>query len=537
MMGVSVLHSIVILEDDYIVRKALAENIDWGKHGFVVKGIAEDGEKGLELINKYRPDIIVSDIKMPFADGLEIARYVRDKYPESRVVLLTGYDEFEFIQEALRLRVYDYVMKPVEDEYLISVLKKAAEDINNQLRLKKQLAESMPVLRQQFLSGLLIGRMKREDIQNELKFHDIQFEEGWFCVYTIKVDGYQEYPQSKNLSEFNILKLNIKNTISAIFKKPCKGLIFDAGIRLVVILRFSECNEEQFFERSMETGEMMLQEVSCKLKTTITIGVGKVYFGYDNIPVSYEESLAALEYRHIFGKGQILHIDDTGFPTVGGFMEFKGRDRDIAMKVKLGLASEAISIMDGIEKELISKDYVSLEYLKLVAIEITFHVFKELENSAYSDAVRDINFFTIYTEINKAETINEIFIIVKDMINKFASFVNNQREKLQKSITEEAVKYVEENYSKENLSLREVSGHVHINPTYFSMIFKKEKGINFSKFLFEYRMKKAMEIIRNTDKKVYEVAEEVGFSNSQYFSVCFKKYTGMSPLEYRRIPD
>ncbi|NLY19319.1 MAG: response regulator, partial [Clostridiaceae bacterium] len=121
------MHSIVILEDDYIVRKALAENIDWGKHGFVVKGIAEDGEKGLELINKYRPDIIVSDIKMPFADGLEIARYVRDKYPESRVVLLTGYDEFEFIQEALRLRVYDYVMKPVEDEYLISVLKKAAE--------------------------------------------------------------------------------------------------------------------------------------------------------------------------------------------------------------------------------------------------------------------------------------------------------------------------------------------------------------------------------------------------------------------------
>lgn len=531
------MYSIVILEDDYIVRKSLAGNVEWEKHGFIVKGVAEDGETGLELIKKYRPDIIVSDIKMPFVDGLEIARHVRDEYPESRVVLLTGYDEFEYIQEALRLRVYDYVMKPVEEEYLISVLKKAAEDINNQLKLKKQLAESMPVLRQQFLSGLLAGRMKKEDIRNELKFHEIQFEEGWFCVYTIKVDGYQEDPQSRNLSEFNILKLHIKNMLGTILHRPYEGLIFDAGIRLVVIIRFSDCNGKQLLEKSMEVGEMMLQEISCNLKTTITIGVGRVYFGYDSIPVSYEESLAALEYRHIFGKGQILHIDDTGFPTVGGFMEFKGRDRDIAMKVKLGLAGEATGIMDDIEKELISKDYVSLEYIKLVAIEITFHIFKELENSAYSDAVRNVDFYEIYMELNKSETINEIFSIVKGLINRFASFVNNQREKLQKSITEEAINYVEENYSNENLSLKDVSGHVHINPTYFSMIFKKEKGINFSDFLYEYRMKKAMEIIRNSDKKVYEVAEEVGYSNSQYFSVCFKKFTGMSPLEYRKIPD
>jgi len=530
------LHSIVIIEDDYIVRKSLAESINWDEHGFVVKGIAEDGEKGLDLINKYRPDIVLSDIKMPFVGGIEIARYIRDTYPESRVVLLTGYDEFEFIQEALRLRVFDYVMKPVEDEYLIKVLKNAAEDINNQLRLKKQLDESMPVLRQQFLSGLITGRMKSEDIQNELQFHGIQFEEGWFCVYTIKVDGYQESPQNKNLSEYNILKLNIKNTLSKILEEPYKGLIFDTGIRLVVIIRFTESDEDLLLEESIEAGEMMLEEISCKLKTTITIGVGKVYFGYENIPVSYEESRAALEYRHIFGKGQILHIEDTGFPTIGGVMEFKGRDRDIAMKVKLGLAGEAISIIDGIEKELISKDYVSLDYLKLVAIEITFNIFKELENSTYSEAVRDINFFTMYSEINETETINEIFIIVKNMINRFASFVNSQREKLQKSITEEAVKYVEENYSKENLSLKEISNHVHINPTYFSMIFKKEKGINFSDFLLEYRMKKAMEIIRNSDKKVYEVGEEVGYSNSQYFSVCFKKFTGMSPLEYRKIP-
>jgi two-component system response regulator YesN len=130
----------VIFEDDYIVRRSLVESIEWEKHGFIVKGIAEDGEKGIALIDKLHPDIIVSDIKMPFIDGIEIARYVRDTYPESRVVLLTGYDEFEFIQEALRLRVFDYVMKPVEDEYLLKVLKNAADDINNQLRLKRMIS-------------------------------------------------------------------------------------------------------------------------------------------------------------------------------------------------------------------------------------------------------------------------------------------------------------------------------------------------------------------------------------------------------------
>jgi len=529
------LHSLVILEDDYIVRKALAESIEWTKHGFTVRGIAEDGEKGIELIDKFHPDIIVSDIKMPFVDGIEIARYIRDTYPESRVVLLTGYDEFEFVQEALRLRVYDYVMKPVEDEYLLKVLKSAADDINNQLRLKKQLAESMPVLRQLFLSRFVTGRMKKDDILNELRFHGIRFEEGLFCVYAIKVDGCQDDSQSKNLPEKNILKLNIINTLNGILKEPVQGLVFDTGMRLVVIIRFTGYSNEQLLEKSIETGEMMLDEISRKLKTTVTIGVGRVYYGYDNIPVSYEESQAAVEYRHIFGKGQILHIDDTGFPTVGGFMEFRGRDRNIAMKVKLGLANDAISIIDGIEKELLLNVYVSLEYLKLVAIEITFHIFKELENSIYNDAVSDINFFTIYTELNGAETIQEIFMIIKEIINGFASYVNNQRGKLQKSITEEAVKYVAQNFSKENLSLKDISSHVHINPTYFSMIFKKEKGINFSEYLFEYRMHKAMEIIRNSDKKIYEVGEEVGYSNSQYFSVCFKKFTGMSPLEYRKL--
>lgn len=529
------MHSIVIFEDDYIVRKSLAESIEWERHGFIVKGIAEDGERGIELIDKYHPDIIVSDIKMPFVDGIEIARYIRDTYPESRMVLLTGYDEFEFIQEALRLRVYDYVMKPVEDDYLLKVLKSAAGDINNQLRLKKQLAESMPVLRQQFLTGLVAGRMKRSDILSELQFHDIQLEEGMFCVYTIKVDGYQDNPQSKTLLEKNILKLDIINTLNDFLKAPMQGLIFDTGIRLVVIVKLTEDSNEKLLEKSIEIGEMMLAEVSRKLKLTITIGVGRVYYGYDNIPVSYEGSQAAVEYRHIFGKGQILHIDDTGFPTTGGFVEFRGRDRDIAMKVKLGIAGEAISIINEIEEELLSNDYVSLEYLKLVAIEITFHIVKELENSIYNDAVSDINFFTIYTELNTAETIQEIFTAVKKMINGFASFVNNQRGKLQKSITEEAIKYVEENFKKEDLSLKDVSSCVHINPTYFSMVFKKEKGVNFSEFLLEYRMNKAMEIIRNSDKKVYEVGEAVGYVNSQYFSVCFKKFTGMSPLEYRKL--
>ena len=528
------MHSIVIFEDDYIVRRSLVESIEWEKHGFIVKGIAEDGEKGIALIDKLHPDIIVSDIKMPFIDGIEIARYVRDTYPESRVVLLTGYDEFDFIQEALRLRVFDYVMKPVEDEYLLKVLKNAADDINNQLRLKKQLSESMPVLRQQFLSGLITGRIKKDDILSELQFHGIQFEEGPFCVYTIKVDGYQDESQRKNLSEINILKLNIINMLSSIFNESLPSLIFDTGIRLVVILKFFEVGEEVLTDKSIEAGEMMLNEINHRLKTIITIGVGRVYYGYDNIPVSYEESQAALEYRHIFGKGQVLHIEDTGFPTVSGLMEFRGRDKDIAMKVKLGLANDAIDIINDIEKELLSNDYVSLDYLKLVAIEITFHIFRELENSIYNDAVSNIDFYTIYSEVNRAETIQEIFIIIKEMINGFASFVNNQRGKLQKSVTEEAVKYIEENFSNESLSLKDVSSYVHINPTYFSMVFKKEKGVNFSEYLLEYRMNKAMEIIKNSEKKVYEVAEEVGYSNPQYFSVCFKKYTGMSPIEYRK---
>lgn len=532
------LYSIVIIDDDFTIRKGLSKNIRWEDNGLQLKGTASDGEEGLKLIEDTRPDIVISDIRIPFFTGLEITQIAKEKYPDMKVILLTGYDDFKYAQEALRLRAYDYIMKPVDNAVLLDTVKRAVNELENEKNLKQQIVESMPLLRQRFLLELIGGKFKKEDeIESSMKFLGIPLKKGDFIVMVVKPDDYFAARPKVNVLEHEMLKTKVLNKCNEVLAGTEAGITFDSGLdEIVVLLANSFEDTDGFIRNSSNIAENIREKIRSSLKTTVTIGMGMPYRRFTDIARSFFEARSAVEYRHIYGRDQFLFIKDTGFPGEDEYIDISGRNIDILLKVKLGMTNDALDIVSQIEDEFIQRGFASLNYLRLIAIEITIMVMKNIEGRLQESNPSDCfqNFYEICNEIYDMQTVHEIFARVKKLVSDISSSVADNRETQQKKVVRKAAEYIENQYIREGLSLNDVAGNVHVNPTYLSILFKKEMSINFSDFVLNTRMNKAKELLRDTCMKTYEVAERVGYNNPQYFSVCFKKHTGLAPQDFKK---
>ncbi|HYH02557.1 MAG TPA: helix-turn-helix domain-containing protein, partial [Bacillota bacterium] len=249
---------------------------------------------------------------------------------------------------------------------------------------------------------------------------------------------------------------------------------------------------------------------------------------------SFREARAATEFRHIFGKNQVLTIADTGMPLGGELLDSTEYQEALRLKIKLGLDDEALGILNEIEKRLSQGQFIALSAVQLIGMQLAIGALQEAQFGESDPVGQNRFFFERCRPIQEGETVQEIFGALRALVTEITSQINWKRESLQESVIGKAMQYIENNYCREGLSLTDVAQVVHVSPVYLSIMFKKEKNINFSDYLTELRMKRAMELLRNSDLKTYEVAERIGYSNPQYFSVCFKKYCGASPSDFKK---
>lgn len=422
------MRKIMIVDDDDIIRRGLSEGFPWDRHGFELAGVAADGEEALDLMAERPPDIVVSDIKMPFMDGLELTKRVKLEYPRMKVILLTGYEEFEYAKEALRLKAFDYLIKPVMQSQLLDKIRLAAEELEREEAIRRQLQEGLPLIRQKVLRSLVLGTRRTGNADQDVGLLQFPFRGGIFLVMVLVADERYDAEVKERFPEAETLKFCIANIAEELLNGS--GVVFEYGSdrQLVLIYNGPETDREAVTDMASGLAESIRDNVRAYLKTTVTIGLGTPQAGMERIAVSYKEALAAAECRHIFDKDKVLRFDVNGLPAA------------------------------------------------------------------------------------------------------------ERRAGLNHATVERAMAYVREHYARVELSLLETAQAVHVTPNYLSHLFKKEKDINFSEFLIELRMRKAMELLRTERLKAYEVAELVGYANPQYFSAAFKKYAGCSPTEYANQP-
>ncbi|MBP1988443.1 response regulator [Paenibacillus eucommiae] len=535
------MYKILLVDDEPEVREGIRESIQWDTHGFELVGDCTNGQEALEAIERLRPDVVLSDIYMPFMDGLELTKHVSERYPFTKMIILTGYDSFEYAQQALRLKAYDFILKPITAMELRKLLDKVRQDMDEEKKIREDytklqqlLDQSLPLLKERFLERLVTSFLSINEIRERSEYFQITWPTSNYIVMVMDIDDFGSYySESDLLKDAELLRFACYNIIGDLMDYYTGITFRTREERMAVILCGDQ--ENQLYENAYKLADEIRQCIERYLKFTVTIGVGRVCASLDQLPLSYEGAVSALDYRFLLGKNRIVSIVEMegtgpeGKPVPELNMDWS---RKLASAVKAGILSEAEAQIEQLMR-VWKESMMPIEacYLNLQKIVVV------LMNVVQEMGGNEITLFTergiVLADSYRFKTLDEIEHWVKGIIKLVVQFATEQRSDLTKLQVMRAVEYIEANYHSEEISLQHLCRHVLMSTSYFSMIFKQHTGDTFVEYLTRVRIEKAGELLQETQLKSYEIAAKVGVADPHYFSVLFKKHTGMTPTEYR----
>lgn len=532
------LYRIMIVDDEEEIRLGVIKKIDWEAYGFVVIGDAENGQEALEKAEKLQPDVVMTDIKMPFMDGLELGEKLSELMPSTKIIVFSGCDDFEYAHKAIKINVIEYVLKPINSIEFIEVLKRLKTQLDREYNEKRNLetlykhyVESLPVIREQFLVGTIEGKINPNRWEEQAEKLDIDFKAKYLSVALIHADGVlgeENYIPIQN--DLELLPISIKNIIDENMEKYCKFISFPYSDMIVVIGNFEKREDILSFIKGIDEGCKIYERI---MGITISAGVGYVYDSPLEIRFSYRSAQSALDYSFILGRGKAIYIDDVE-PDNSIQLQFdEQEERSMLNSIKISSEEE---ITENIEKlfEKIEDLLLPFNQYRIYLMEITTSLLKLVQSYELDiDEVFGEN-FNGYSYLETFDSINEVkkwFITKALLVN---SYIKKERINSSKLLVDKAKQYVNKNYSDPDLSVEKLCCELHVSPTYFSTIFKRETEMNFVNFLTTVRLEQAVKLLNTTDDKTYMIAEKVGYPEANYFSYVFKRNFGVSPSKYRK---
>jgi Response regulator containing CheY-like receiver domain and AraC-type DNA-binding domain len=530
------LYTILLVDDEAVVREGIRERIPWEELGFRCVADCENGVQALEEIERLRPHIVLTDINMPFMDGLALSREVMERYPETKVVILTGYDDFEYAQQALKLKVKDFILKPVTAAEFSAMLHKLRLELDEEkreredlARLQSQLHESMPLLKERFLERMSTIALSEKEIASRLHYFQIQLTGPCYLGLAIDMDRLEE--QGGADTDRELLRFAIYNIAQEIISAEPGAVVFRSREERVMAVLGGE-REELLQEKAQELAERIRQSAVQFLKLTVSVGIGMTVHSYTRIKETCKAAASALDYRLVLGDNSVISILDMEkrrSSPAGHPAEF---DRELIAGIKTGTADEVERAIEALirfnKAELTSIDHCYLRIQRtILAVMQSLGDIGCKESEVFGEGINPM------TEIYRFRTMEEIGDWLKTACRQAVHSVTATRRDQCRSQIEEAIAYLDSNYEDENLSVKAVCKEVHMSVSYFSAAFKAYTGKTFIEYVTSVRMDKAKELLKFTGLRTYEIAARTGYSDAQYFSVLFKKHTGESPTDYR----
>ena len=533
------LYRIILVDDEEEVRQSIIRKIDWTGAGFCVVGDAENGEEALEKVEALEPDLILTDIRMPFMDGLSLAERVRQKYPSVKIVIFSGYDDFDYAKQAIKLNVTEYILKPVNVEELTAILKRIKSNLDDEIEQKRNVSllrenyiRSLPILRDQFLNELVGSTVPGNVLKEKLAEYDIPLA----AAIDIEPEEIREGNMLPLHKERDLIPISVMQVVEEKLGNYCRSSVFTSSrtswSKLALIAAIDEDNSQ--------TGLIDVLGDICKetkkiLEVPITIGIGHSCQDLGEISGSYKAAVDALGYKAIVGAGSTIYINDVE-PVSGGKLSFDSKDEaELIAAIKFGpreKIEEAVqAVMD-----------------KMSDAKVHFRQCQAYMLSVSSSIVQLIQQYDLDLEqlAEEGEEQGDTFAVIPRMMKKedFAHWLlsaalrmnqamNRERDNTMKQVIQKAKEYIMDNYQDPDLSVEKICRQLHMSPAYFSTMFKKETGQAYTAYLTQVRLDKAVELLNKTDDKTYVIAAKVGYQEQNYFSYVFKKRFGVSPTKFR----
>ena len=529
---------IFLAEDEYVVREGIKNNIDWASHGYEFVGEASDGELALPMIQKLKPDIIITDIKMPFMDGLELSRLIKKEFPWMEIIILSGYAEFDYAKEAIAIGVAHYLNKPISGDELIAELDKLSikvEKSKQERELKekyaREMAENSLKERTELFKRMVEGNSSAGEIIELADRLSMDISAGAYNVFLFKAISTHHEEDEYSTSVVEIYRQ---------FQEVIEGagaLIFDHSIEGKAIL-FKAGSREELEGIMKETIDKILDIMKAYDYVNYYGGIGVCVSRLTQVQESYEKASHAYAHRYMTDASGIFdYADMANEISVSSSEKFNlssinpsSLDRNrIKEFLRKGSEQETVYFVDEFLTGLGENALNSTMFRQYIATDVYFAVSAFMEERGLD---RDeINPFDVAAgDVSDAEKTRAYIL---KTIKAAARARDNQASNKYGDIIDEVRSYIDEHYGDENLSLNTLASRVNFSPNHLSTIFSAQTGETFIKYLTDYRMDKAKELLRCTGKRSVDISVEVGYKDPHYFSYLFKKTQGMTPTQYR----
>lgn len=535
------MYRILLVDDEILVRDAIKENIDWKSLDCELVGDCENGKQAAEFVKGHPVDIVLTDILMPYMDGMELSKFLHDNYPDVVIVIFSGFGEFEYAKKAIQYGVSEYLLKPVTAMELTGVINKMKEKVD-QLRREKTKMNKLTENSEKYRKNAQVIRSKNmEALVNcstdvsksiqRLAEMGIDISAISYRVALFDIDLYSGMYEldTEKQQESALMAFVLYNISDEIVTREEAGFAYQEGNNRVGIL-FQEKWSRNFTEKTREICREIQEKTKEVMGFDVSMGIGKWVKKPEELVQSHNMAQDTLQYRYLLG-GNLL-ID----------MEEKHPVQDIDLRESLDKFKEALksgrksemeeklySIEEKIKQSLADKSRACMYLQQIIRAADTageevspdIHRIREERSNLLIQVTEQKSF------VKACEIVHEYIMQVYDALTELNTSSGERQARM-------ALDYIQKNYMDPNLSLNDICSYLNISTSYFSTIFKEMTGETFTEVLIRTRMDKAKELLENTTMKNYEIAERVGFADAHYFGISFKKMTGCTPTEYAR---
>jgi len=529
---------IFLVEDEFVVREGIKKNIDWKGHGYDFCGEASDGELAYPMIQKLKPDIVITDIKMPFMDGLELSKLIKKEFPWIEIVILSGYAEFDYAKEAISLGVAHYLTKPISGDALIEQIDSLAAKIEESKRQKelqdkylRDMEENAHEEQKKLFQYLVSGSKSVTELLDMADGMGMDISAIWYNILLIKVTSKNHAP-----SEYS-------GSVVDIYNKLLEGMDTDHE---VVFDRGTEGTAVIYKADSLEELKKIQSESIERITSLSSIHESIRYFGGIGTPVNrlrelgtaFEAASRAFAHRYFVDDNRIMEAGDNIARIDTGNEKFNISNVDpnkvdrarVNEFLKQGELSELNYFLDEFYQGMDENALQSTIFRQYILMDIYFAAVAFLDAMELDrNQIEPVN-----VAAPELQDINGAKNYIKNTLTKTIELRDASASKKYNNVVDNVISYIDEHYADDELSLNFLASYVNFSPNHLSMMFSQETGVSFIKYLTDYRMNKAKELLRCTNKRSVDISTMVGYKDPHYFSYCFKKYQGMTPTQYRR---
>lgn len=533
---------VFLVEDEMVIRRGIKNSIDWEKEGYIFCGEASDGELAYPMIIKEKPDILITDIRMPFMDGLELCKLVKKELPNIKILILSGYDEFDYAKEAIRLGVTEYLLKPISSGKLLEALNGVSESIRREKEDKdlvrkyiEEMRENTEHEKQKFFEQMIAGNLSMADALETGKKYEMNLSAGMYNLLLFRFTLGEENRKSGELlgeAEYAIEKLTER--LEYVFE-------FQRGVEGWAFLLMAD-NEEQMSERVKELSKD-LEEIMKNYSTIAYFGgIGQPVARLRELEESFREAERALAARFTMELNRIISVEDIRMAQnvdtlddieITSFGEIEKTRTMLEKFLNNGAEDEIDEFVDVYINELPEENLKSVLMRQYIIMDAYIVMMSFCEKIEGIEGEMQAQSEELKNSMKTIQTLEEIKNYIRMLLKKIIGVRDTISGRRYSDIIEIAKDQIRKTYMSDEISLNTIAAEVGMSPSYFSSIFSKEMGKTFVEYLTEIRMDRAKELLMCSSMKTSEIGYEVGYKDPHYFSYIFKKTQNCTPKEFR----